>query len=530
MFWADAFAESIKQRFKSKIAAGEELIIRDEKTFSGRVHVGSLRGVVIHGIMADVLNKQGIRAKFLFEVNDFDPMDDCPPLLKETHFKYMGMPLYKVPSPDGKAPNFAEYYAEEFLGVMERIGFSAEYYRLSEAYQNGKFNEVIRSALTKANIIRKIYKEISGSDKPEDWLPISIVCPKCGKILTTKATDFDGKTVAFTCQTIAVTEGCGEVGRISPFDGNAKLAWKPDWAAKWKVFGVNVEGGGKDHATKGGSRDVSRAIAEEVFHYPNPFDIPYEFFVIGGKKMSSSKGRGASAKEVSDLLPSKIARLLFLRKDPKRPIDFDPEGDTIPVLYDEYDRLAEAYFSGEKGKEDFARIFELSHSLSERGKLKKIFLPRFREIAFLSQLPHIDFHAKVAEMKGAPLNADEIAEADLRREFAEKWLRECAPEEFVFRITDSLPENMGEITESGRKVLTAILSFFESTKEPEGEQLHSFLHHLKSELNVQPQEIFVPIYQVFLGRNSGPKAGWLLSVLGSDFVIKRLQEALTQGK
>ena len=46
----------------------------------------------------------------------------------------------------------------------------------------------------------------------------------------------------------------------------------------------------RDLSTKGGARDVSNHIARDVFDYPAPFDIPYEFFLSEGKKMSTSKG------------------------------------------------------------------------------------------------------------------------------------------------------------------------------------------------------------------------------------------------
>lgn len=527
MFWADAFAESISQRFQNKISSGKRLIVRDEKTFSGRVHVGSLRGVAIHAIMTDVLNSRGIPSKFLFEVNDFDPMDDCPPVLEKTHKHFLGRSLVHVPSPEKQSKNFAEYYADEFLGVMKTLGFSGEYYRLEQAYREGKFNETIRTAIEKSDTIRRIYKDISGSEKPSEWLPLSIICPQCGNILTTKAVDFDGQTVAFECGDFSkLAEGCGNSGRISPFDGNAKLVWKVDWAAKWKVFDVDIEGAGKDHSTKGGSRDVSSVIAREVFDHSPPFDIPYEFFVIGGKKMSSSKGRGASAKEISDLLPPKITRLLFLRKDPKRPIDFDPEGDTIPNLYDEYDRLASIYFEGDERKQDFARIFELAHFPEVRSQLIPQFLPRFREVAFLIQLPHIDFLAKIAEIKGSALTQAEIAEAELRAKYARLWLDDYAAEEYLFRISDEVPEVARTIDNQGKDVLRGIDSFFQDHPNADGEALHSYLHDLKRDQDVDPKAIFLPIYRAFLGRDSGPKAGWLLSVLGKEFVCKRVTEIL----
>ncbi|MBT6068784.1 hypothetical protein HOG48_03440, partial [Candidatus Peregrinibacteria bacterium] len=47
MFWVDRIADEILTAYPGK----NEFIIRDEKTLSGQVHVGSLRGVLIHGVM-----------------------------------------------------------------------------------------------------------------------------------------------------------------------------------------------------------------------------------------------------------------------------------------------------------------------------------------------------------------------------------------------------------------------------------------------------------------------------------------------
>jgi len=40
------------------------------------------------------------------------------------------------------------------------------------------------------------------------------------------------------------------------------------------------------------------------------------------------------------------------------------------------------------------------------------------------------------------------------------------------------------------------------------------------------RDAFSAIYQAFLGRTSGPKAGWLLTTLADDFVRRRLAEAV----
>lgn len=534
MFWADRLAGEVKDRYKGSI------LIRDEKTLSGRVHVGSMRGVAIHGVVHEILQEQNVSNTFKYELNDFDPMDGFPVYLPEEFRQYMGMSLRDVPSPDASAKNFAEYFANDFKKAIARAGFAPEYYWASDLYLTGKMDGVIREALEKADSIRAIYKEVSGSVKKEGWLPLSVKCPQCKKIATTVATEFDGSTVQVNCYKNAVeyAEGCGYSGKVSPFGGNAKLPWKVEWPAKWKVVGVKVEGGGKDHSTKGGSRDVANHISRQVFNYEPPFDIPYEFFLVGGKKMSSSKGQGSSAQEISELMPAKIFRLALLGKEYSQQFNFDPEGDTIPVLYDQYDKLAENYWKGEK--DDYSRLFEAIHSASKEysskrssGLLSRLFggqvrpfsrgipsvqdLPRFSQVAFMVQMPHMDIYKEFPKA--------EKSELDERAAYAKRWLAAYAPEKYVFKLQDTTPEAARSLNDAQKVAMRELLSFIEAAPVmPNGEELHKKLHDIKDSEHIAPAELFGAIYLSFLDKKSGPQAGWFLSSLDKDFVVKRLKE------
>ncbi|MFT7507827.1 MAG: lysyl-tRNA synthetase class 1, partial [Acidimicrobiales bacterium] len=280
MFWADKIADEVERRYKDVIDSGEPIIVRDEKTASGQVHVGSLRSAALHAIVADVLNDRGIKVKFLFEINDFDPMDGIPGYLDEAEYKkYMGRPLYSIPSPVEGYENFAELYGQEYVEVVGRIGFGAEVYRATELYRSGRMNDAIRAVLDKKEIVHKIYKEVSGSQRAADWYPLNVVCESCGNLSATRITGWDGEMVDYTCSSDTITwaEGCGHNGRISPFDGNASLPWKPEWAAKFMANGVHFEGGGKDHYSKGGARQVAEAISNEVLEHKPPYGVFNEF-------------------------------------------------------------------------------------------------------------------------------------------------------------------------------------------------------------------------------------------------------------
>lgn len=522
MLWADRIANEIRDTRKPR--NGTTFLIRDEKTLSGRVHVGSMRGVAIHGLMAEVLAEQGSPNEFRFELNDFDPFDSIPGYLDAEKFReHLGKPLYAVPSPEPGFKNYAEYFGEEFVAVHKKAGFTPNYYRATELYQSGKMDSLIKTALQRASDIRRILKEVSGSEKDDSWLPVSVVCEQCGKMMTTRAFDYDGETIGYACdRNPDEAKCCGHTGRLAPWRGTTKLFWKVDWAAKWVAQGVDIEGGGKDHSTKGGSRDVANHICREVFNQESPFDIPYEFFLVGGKKMSSSKGRGSSAKDMCDLFPPQLFRLSLIGKDIREQIDIDPAGESVPRLYDWYDELAEGVREGKA--DDYSRLFALCELPDKRAALTAPWEMRFREVAFIVQMAHLTLADEAARVKGSALTEDEARALEVRAEYAKFWLTTYAPEEFKYELQKELPEV--QLSDTQKKALAALAEYLQSG-ERTGEELHLRLHEMKTEVPIQPKELFQAIYRIFLNRDSGPKAGWFLAGLPHDFVLRRLKDTVS---
>ena len=542
MFWADRIVGEILDTKKPR--DGKHFLIRDEKTMSGRVHVGSMRGVAIHGLVAEVLSEKGVANEYRYELNDFDPFDSIPSYLDEVIYReHLGKPLYVVPSPSPGFANYAEYFGAEFVAVHKQAGFVPEYYRATELYRSGKMDAYIKTALEHATDIRRILKAVSGAEKDETWLPVSVVCEHCGKMMTTRAFDFDpsdglgtgGGTVGYACD--AEPDGiksCGHTGRVVPWSGAAKLYWKVDWAAKWAALGVDIEGGGKDHSTKGGSRDVANHIAREVFSYEPPFDIPYEFFNVAGQKMSSSKGRGTSAKDMSDLFPPEVFRLALIGKDIREQIDVDPVGESVPRMYDWYDELSEHVREGVD--DDWARLFILcqlptktsegrSPDAPQSGAFRVPWQMRFREVAFVVQMPHLNLEREAAEAKGGGLSDKEESKLEERARYARFWLATYAPESFRYVLQETLP--LVSLTDAQKKALVALADFMKEG-EKSGEEVHARLHALKAEVPIAPKEFFQALYRIFLDRDSGPKAGWFLAGLPRDFVLERLAEATAQ--
>lgn len=517
MFWADRIAKDIEE----KQGADTLLLIRDEKTLSGRVHIGSMRGVAIHGLLGEILSEYGVQNEYRYEFNDFDDFDKVPGYLDADVFtEHLGKPLYNVPSPEVGFDNYAEYFGDELARVIRKAGFVPNYYRATELYRSGAMDPYITLALTHAADIRRIQREVSGSQKTDEWLPLSVLCEQCGKIKTTRASDFDGATVAYVCdQAPYGAVPCGHEARVSPFGGNAKLLWKAEWAAKWSAVGVDIEGAGKDHSTKGGSRDVANHISREVFKRESPYDVPYEFFLVGGKKMSSSKGSGSSAKEMSDLFPSSVFRLVLIGKDLNQQIEVDPAGDSVPRMYDWYDDLAQMVRDGVA--DDFTRLYALCQLPERRAELSAPWQLRFAQVAFIVQMPHLSLQTEAEVVKGSALTEEEQALLEERAEYARFWLATYAPDSYRYELQDSMPDV--SLTEDQKKALGMLALFFDTQRT--GEEVQQRLFELKDEAAIAPKELFAAVYRIFLNRNSGPRAGWFLSVLPTEFVSRRLTEA-----
>lgn len=496
MFWADKILEGRK---------GKELI-NDSWTPSGMVHIGSIKGPVLHDVICRVAKIKNPETEFIFGIDDMDPIDGLPKELLKTHEKYFGYPLFLAPGPGNKG-TFADYFADKMINVFKQLNITARIYRVEKIYKEGKFNEWIKKTLNNADKIRKIYKEVSGSQKGDDWYPFQVICPKCHKLGTTKVIGWDGEKVEFICEENLVSwaKGCGKRGEMSPFNGNGKLVWRVEWAAKWALFGVTIEAAGKDHASRGGSYDVSGKICEEVFGKRMPLKVPYEHFLSGGKKMSSSKGIGLSSDDLFEVMPQELIRFSIIKTSPNQAIEFTVYGtDLIPKIYDSYQKAAEAYF--QKTDEDLARVFELSQG----NGIKKPPKIRFSVLSQWVQMPNME---------------EEIKKEGLEEwaKYARVWLENYAPESEKFTVQKELPKETKNLSEKQKEFLVKVSR--ELNQEWNAEDLQKNIYEWSKELQLPSKDAFSAIYLSLLGKDHGPKAAWLILSLDREFVKKRFNEA-----
>jgi lysyl-tRNA synthetase class 1 len=525
MDWADELAARV---------SGPQ-VVNDSKTPSGTVHVGSLRGPVILDVITRALRAAGHPTTLLYGVDDLDAMDAQALLTPDAIERSMGVPLAHIPDQagDGHA-SYARHHAQIFIDLFADLGIHPDrYYWMSDIYPTGAMDPFIRTALDRAQVVRDLYRRVSNVQHPDTWHPVLVICETCGKVGTTIVTKWDGELVFYECRRDLVTwaQGCGSSGWVAPFGGRAKLPWNLEWAAQWSHFGVTIEPCGKDLATAGGSRDRSDAIAREVFEREPPINVPYEFLNIGGRKMSTSKGRGAAAHRIVEVIPPDQLRTLFIRPRPNQAIEFDPDGtDAIPRLFDEFDKLADAT-AGRPVKGELAPGYEAVFAYALRDRDADVaseaaaFRPSFSHLAFLVQVPNADIPALMAAEKGSALTVRELAVLDERIAAARAWLEAYAPDRAKMAVREALPPETDALDAEQRAFLASLAVVAAERGPGGGDAWQSAIFTTATGLGLPAGRAFAALYLAFLGRPNGPRAGWLLAGLDRAFVAGRLREA-----
>ena len=529
-----------------KIVKKHGYIVYDEKTPSGPIHVGAARGWLIHDVLAKTMRSHGMKGRFILSSDDIDPMDGLPKSLDPAKWKkYMGIPLRNIPSPESGYESYADYFFRQCTDKFEEFNIEAGLERTGDRYDKGDFNAAIKTILDNVDKVRKIYERLYGKTIASEKLPFQPICEKCGKIGTTFAYEWDaeGEMIKYECRPNMVewAKGCGYKGEVSPYNGGGKLPWKVEWAAKWPTVGVVCESAGKDHFTRGGSRSVAVAVAVEVLGYPPPwpstskrvgkhYDIGkgYEFFLVGGKKMSSSKGIGASFVEMGEMLPAEMLRFLMIKSRPETTIDFTPGGNTIPFLFRDFDKIESIYFGEEEAsdrdKNNAKRIYELTVKDVPKKKPYRIpfdfaamlvqAVPKERRtesvIAILKRTGHIKKLTKAE--KG-------ILESTL--DYADKWVGKFAPENMKLKISESVPRETAKLSAGQKKALADIGEFLKEKRTDK--EIWDKIRSSAEDAKIERRALFQAAYIALMGKDYGPRLVPLIQSLDRDIVARRFK-------
>ncbi len=423
MHWSEELALKVIERNPSK----EEYVCAAGISPSGSIHIGNFRDIATSYFVVKALRKMGKRARLLFSWDEFDRMRKVPAnvaAIRDDYEQYIGRPYTDVPNPfadDPENKTYAEHFEAEFERSIKRFGIEMDYRHQTEMYRSGKYAKYVIHALKERGRIFDILdshrtQEAQPGER-ENYYPVSIYCPVCGKD-TTKLSNLseDCTEADYTC-------ACGHTGHFNfTTDFNCKLAWKIDWPMRWLYEGVDFEPGGKDHASLNGSYDNAKDIAKEIFGYEAPLFQGYEFIGIKGQvgKMSGSSGLNMTPDLLLKLYQPEVILWLYSKTEPLKAFDFCFD-DGILRQYFEFDKQLTDLREGKL--DDYGQTVLYNCEVEGRA-------PVTVPMGLLVQLGSVvDFNPDMLETVfakiGTPYKKEDFADRVDRAKF---WLEQCAPE------------------------------------------------------------------------------------------------------
>jgi len=528
LHWADVVASKLMQR-------GPRHVICSGTSISGRPHIGSAGDVIFADVIARAVRRAGGEAEVVWIQDDMDPLRSVPDQIPKEFEAHLGKPVCDLP-PVGGVP-FVEHFVRPFLAGLAALGIRPRVVSGAGLYRGGLATDLVRIALDRADDVRRILTQFSGSEKAEDWLPFSVVCQQCGRIATTKAygRDAEGRVLYRCAGGVAGKkgiEGCGHEGAAALTEG--KLAWRLDWAARWKLLGVTCEPFGKDHAAAGGSWDTSSVIIEEVFGYPKPLPVVYEHILVGGEKMSKSKGNVVALEELLEVVPPEVVRYLFVRTDPNKHKDFD--WAKLPQLVEEYERVERIHYgleapSPREDVEELRRTYELSQvSPAPLPSARPHQVPFSHLVTIVQIAPDLEGVMAVLGRTGElPPDLDAASRAVLaaKADRARAWVATRAPEDARFSLAPSLPAEASSMLTDAQRAFLAPVADALARGPWTADAIHNTVHEHGKAAGLKAGDAFGAVYIALLGKRRGPRLGYFLASIDRAWALARLAEAAT---
>src|SRR3989344_2396047 len=106
-----------------------EIIVESGVSPSGTYHLGTLREVLTAEAITRELKHRGRASRHIHFVDDLDALRKIPAGVPENFKKYLGQPLADIPSPDGKATSYADFYLADLLQAINKMRLQMEVVR-----------------------------------------------------------------------------------------------------------------------------------------------------------------------------------------------------------------------------------------------------------------------------------------------------------------------------------------------------------------------------------------------------------------
>ncbi len=511
--WIDKLALEMIEREKKLGRDTRMMRVESGLGASGIPHIGSLGDAVrAYGVKLAVENF-GYKSELIAYSDDMDGLRNVPQGFPDNLKKDIGKMVSKIEDPFGCHDSYGMHMSSLLLDGLEKLGIKYVFRRASDVYKNNLLQTEIDKILLNHTKIGLQIKEITGQTKYNKYLPYFPVCNNCGKVYTTAAYEYmhDEKKVKYLCKDIMigdhVVNGCQHNGEASIINDLGKLAWKVEFAARWKAFDIRFEAYGKDIMSSVNTNDW---VSDIILEYKHPYHVKYEMFLDkNGKKISKSSGNVVTHQNWLKYGSARsILLLLYKRITGSREVGLED----IPSLMCEYNEIENIFFN--KHKHD--------------NKTKIIKLKGLYEYVNLLTPP-----------KNKPLHIDYRLLVKLSKIFKENRIKMVSEKLIEYGVISKSTTYVEDVINmAGRyaddfeleniniklddKMKNALEEFTNAIMIKEDIDIQNTIYNITQKYNIKTKDFFKILYQIIISSNNGPKISKLINDIGKQQVTKNI--------
>jgi lysyl-tRNA synthetase class 1 len=520
--WLDRVASELLEREKTLGRSTSLLRVESGLGASGIPHIGSVGDAIRSYGIKLALETLGYKSELIAYSDDLDGLRKVPSGFPDSLKEYIAHPVTRIPDPFGCHKSYGAHMGSLLTEALDDLDIPYTFKSGAEVYKSGLLNDQIKKILDNAALVGRMIKELTGQEKYETVLPYTPICQNCGRLYTTVVSSYDqvALTVHYKCDSAevghAIVRGCGYEGDRKVTEGEGKLIWKSEFAARWAALDIRFEAYGKDIAE---SVKINDWISENILGHPPPYHARYEMFEDkSGRKVSKSVGNVITIQDwLTYASPESVRLLMFKRIVGARSISVDD----VPIYMDEFDELEDHYFSKKKDP-----------NAMKEARLRGLY--EYTELLHVPAKPslHVPYRLLAELASAAPESALEDYVA--KRLVTYGMLKESPSPELMERIRWAAAwRKRGAGAEApvevSAKMVPALLAFASAIKGAKtSDEVQEAAFGAIRANKVEPGEFFPAVYQVLVGAPKGPRLGPYVMDAGQKAVAEKILKATTK--
>lgn len=262
----------------------------------------TLREFIVGDHVRGRMEKGGERAALILVNDTYDPLDirqlriavNKSDTLVRRFEPFCGRPIAEVPDPYECHENYGAHFMEALRTRLQDLAIHPSMFDTYQAYRGGRYRRHIAATLENYQRIQEgIARTFDGFHMKNLLRPM---CERCSCIDATVVKSAAAGGLDYDCTR------CGRGGRWELERFRGKLSWKLDCAARWNIYGIDVEVFSRTHLTDLGTLGISQFISREFYGGRVPSVVRY-----GEVKISRElSGR------LLDMVPPAVLKPMFL--------------------------------------------------------------------------------------------------------------------------------------------------------------------------------------------------------------------------